>query len=217
MLKYWCFYGRIRMDINFGEVTMKAIVFATNNKNKLKELRSIFPNLNVLSLNELGYDKEIIEDGNSFEENAIIKARQVATDLGLVVVAEDSGLEVEALGGAPGIYSARYANKHGDDEANNQLLIKNLQGIENRKARYVCTLCVYHPSGEYKIVVGTCHGLIIDERRGNGGFGYDPYFYIPEFGKTFAEVPLAMKNTISHRSIAFKKLLEVCNEDLSFK
>lgn len=196
---------------------MKAIVFATNNKNKLRELRSIFPNLEILSLNELGYDKEIIEDGKSFEENAIIKAKQVATDLNMVVVAEDSGLEVEALGGAPGIYSARYAGNHGDDEANNDLLIKNLVGIENRKARYVCTLCVYNPSGEYRVIEGTCPGIIIDDRRGNGGFGYDPYFYIPEFGQTFAEVPLEKKNTISHRSKAFKKLLEVCNEDLSFK
>lgn len=196
---------------------MKAIVFATNNKNKLRELRSIFPNLEILSLNELGYDKEIVEDGKSFEENAIIKAKQVATDLNMVVVAEDSGLEVEALGGAPGIYSARYAGNHGDDEANNDLLIKNLVGIENRKARYVCTLCVYNPNGEYRVIEGTCPGVIIDDRRGNGGFGYDPYFYIPEFGKTFAEVPLEKKNTISHRSKAFKKLLEVCNEDLSFK
>lgn len=196
---------------------MSNIIFATNNKNKLRELRSIFPNVNILSLNELGYDKEIIEDGDSFEENALIKARQVSNDLNMIVVAEDSGLEVEALGGAPGIYSARYAGLEKDDEANNQLLLKNLIGIENRNARYVCALCVYHPNGEYKLLRGTCEGIIIDDRRGTGGFGYDPYFYVPSFEKTFAEVPLEKKNTISHRSKAFKKLLEVCNEDLSFK
>lgn len=196
---------------------MSNIIFATNNKNKLRELRSIFPNVNILSLNELGYDKDIIEDGNTFEENALIKARQVSLDLNMIVVAEDSGLEVDALGGAPGIYSARYAGLDKDDEANNQLLLKNLIGVENRNARYVCALCVYHPSGEYKIFKETCPGIIIDDRRGSGGFGYDPYFYIPEFGKTFAEVPLEKKNTISHRSKAFNKLRELCNEDLSFK
>ena len=196
---------------------MTTIIFATNNKNKLRELRSIFPNVSILSLNELGYEKEIIEDGETFEENALIKARQVSLDLNMTVVAEDSGLEVDALGGAPGIYSARYAGLDKDDEANNQLLLKNLVGVENRTARYVCAICVYHPDGEYKIFKETCSGIIIDQRRGSGGFGYDPYFYIPMFGKTFAEVPLEMKNTISHRSKAFNKLKEVCNEDLSFK
>jgi len=196
---------------------MTTIIFATNNKNKLRELRSIFPNVSILSLNELGYEKEIIEDGKTFEENALIKARQVSLDLNMTVVAEDSGLEVDALGGAPGIYSARYAGLDKDDEANNQLLLKNLVGVENRTARYVCAICVYHPDGEYKIFKETCSGIIIDQRRGSGGFGYDPYFYIPMFGKTFAEVPLEMKNTISHRSKAFNKLKEVCNEDLSFK
>jgi len=196
---------------------MTTIIFATNNKNKLRELRSIFPNVSILSLNELGYEKEIIEDGKTFEENALIKARQVSLDLNMTVVAEDSGLEVDALCGAPGIYSARYAGLDKDDEANNQLLLKNLVGVENRTARYVCAICVYHPDGEYKIFKETCSGIIIDQRRGSGGFGYDPYFYIPMFGKTFAEVPLEMKNTISHRSKAFNKLKEVCNEDLSFK
>ena len=149
---------------------MTTIIFATNNKNKLRELRSIFPNVSILSLNELGYEKEIIEDGKTFEENALIKARQVSLDLNMTVVAEDSGLEVDALGGAPGIYSARYAGLDKDDEANNQLLLKNLVGVENRTARYVCAICVYHPDGEYKIFKETCSGIIIDQRRGSGGF-----------------------------------------------
>lgn len=197
---------------------MKTIVIATNNLNKVREFKSVFtnPEIEFKSLKDLGYDKDIIEDGLTFEENAIIKARQIAKELNVIAISDDSGLEVEALNNAPGIYSARYAGGH-DDDANNALLIKNLQGKENRNARYVCAICVCHPNGEYKTVVGTCSGKIIDDPRGKNGFGYDPYFYIEEFGKTFAEVPLEQKNTISHRATALKKIMEVCNEDFSFK
>lgn len=197
---------------------MKTIVIATNNMNKVREFKSIFqnPNIEFKSLKDLGYTKEIIEDGLTFEENAIIKAKQVAIELNTIAISDDSGLEVEALNNAPGIYSARYAGGH-DDEANNALLIKNLQGIKNRNARYVCAICVCQPNGEYKTVVGTCSGSIIDEPKGKNGFGYDPYFYIEEFKKTFAEVPLEQKNTISHRAKALKKIMDICNEDFSFK
>ena len=197
---------------------MKTIVIATNNMNKVREFKSVFtnPEIEFKSLKDLGYDKDIIEDGLTFEENAIIKARQIATELNVIAISDDSGLEVEALNNAPGIYSARYAGGH-DDDANNALLIKNLQGKENRNARYVCAICVCHPNGEYKTVVGTCNGKIIDDPRGKNGFGYDPYFYIEEFGKTFAEVPLEQKNTISHRARALRMIMEVCNEDFSFK
>lgn len=197
---------------------MKTIVIATNNMNKVREFKSVFtnPDIEFKSLKDLGYDKDIIEDGLTFEENAIIKARQIALELNVIAISDDSGLEVEALNNAPGIYSARYAGGH-DDDANNALLIKNLQGVENRNARYVCAICVCHPNGEYKTVVGTCNGKIIDDPRGKNGFGYDPYFYIEDFGKTFAEVPLEQKNTISHRARALNKIMEVCNEDFSFK
>ncbi len=197
---------------------MKTIVIATNNLNKVREFKSLFPHSNIefKSLKDLGYTKEIIEDGSSFEENAIIKAKQVALDLGMVAISDDSGLEVEALNNAPGIYSARYAGSH-NDEDNNALLIKNMQGKTNRKARYVCAICVCQPTGEYKTVVGTCCGKIIDEPRGSNGFGYDPYFYIEDFKKTFAEVPLKQKNTISHRAKALRAIMDICNEDFSFK
>ena len=181
---------------------MKKIVFATNNINKVKEFKSLFKNkdLDFVTLKEINYDKEIIEDGNTFEENAFIKASQVSKDLKVIAISDDSGLEVMALNNAPGIYSARYAGGH-DDEANNNLLIKNLKGIENRDARYVCAICIYYPDGKYKIVKEYCYGKIIDDRRGTNGFGYDPYFYINKKKKTFAEVPLEKKNTISHRAL----------------
>lgn len=194
------------------------VIIATNNKNKVYEFKSLFDNnqIEFKTLHEMGYDKDIIEDGKTFEENAIIKARQVAKDLGCIAISDDSGLEVEALNNEPGIYSARYAGTHNDDD-NNKLLIKNLQGIENRKARYVCAICVYYPDGKYLITRGEVEGKIIDTPRGQNGFGYDPYFYIDEFKKTFAEVELSLKNTISHRARAIRKMKELVNEDFTYK
>ena len=194
------------------------VVIATNNKNKVFEFKSLFNSKNVefKTLKEIGYLKEIIEDGNSFEENALIKARTISNELNCVAISDDSGLEVEALNNAPGIYSARYAGTHNDDD-NNKLLIKNLSGIENRKARYVCAICIYYPDGKYLITKGTVNGLIIDEPRGMNGFGYDPYFYIEEFKQTFAEVELEKKNTISHRANAIRKMKELINEDFTYK
>lgn len=197
---------------------MKTIVIATNNKNKVKEFKSIFnnPNIEFKSLSEIGYTKDIVEDGLTFEENAIIKAKTIALELNVIAISDDSGLEVEALNNEPGIYSARYAKGH-DDKANNELLIKNLQGIDNRNARYVCAICVCHPNGEFKTIIKTCEGLIIDEARGENGFGYDPYFYIPMFNQTFAEVSLEKKNTISHRAKALRGIMEICDENFNFK
>ena len=163
---------------------------------------------------EIGNDEA--ETVPEAEENAEIKAMQVAKDLGVITISDDSGLEVEALNMAPGIYSARYAGTH-NDEDNNQLLLKNLKGIKKRKARYACAICVCMPNLEHKTVIEYCYGEIIDDRRGQNGFGYDPYFYIPEFKKTFAEVPLEKKNTISHRAKAIRRIKELLNEDFSFK
>ncbi len=187
---------------------MKTVVLATNNSGKLREFQKLLSGFNLLSLKDIGYAKEIVEDGKTFEENALIKAKTIALETKHIVIADDSGLEVEALNGAPGIYSARYANGH-DDEANNSLLLQNLQGIENRKARYVCAICVYYPNGTYQMVRDTCEGEIIEDRRGENGFGYDPYFYIPNLKKTFAEISLEEKNKISHRAKAIKKVLGV--------
>ena len=194
------------------------VVIATNNKNKVYEFKSLFnfKNVTFKTLKEIGYLKDIVEDGNTFEENALIKAKTISKEFNCIAISDDSGLEVEALNNAPGIYSARYAGTHNDDD-NNKLLIKNLKGIENRKARYVCAICVYYPDGKYLITKGIVNGLIIDEPKGQNGFGYDPYFYIEEFDKTFAEVSLEKKNTISHRANAIRKMKELINEDFTYK
>lgn len=197
---------------------MKMVVIATNNKNKVREFKSIL-NTNKIefkTLSEIGYDKDIVEDGKSFKENAIIKARTIALELNTIAISDDSGLECLGLNNEPGIYSARYAGNHNDDD-NNKLLIKNLQNVSDRRARYVCAICLYHPNGDYRVVEGVVDGEIIDTPRGENGFGYDPYFYIKEWDKTFAEVPLEVKNEISHRSKALKKMKDLINEDFSFK
>lgn len=197
---------------------MKTVVIASNNKNKIYEFNKILslPNVSFISMGEAGFCDDIVEDGNSFEENALIKARAVSQALGCVAISDDSGLEVEALNNEPGIYSARYAGGH-DDNANNALLIKNLQGIENRNARYVCAICICYPNGDYRITKAYCNGRIIDEPKGQNGFGYDPYFYVDEFNTTLASVTIEQKNTISHRAKAIKQILEVCDENLNFK
>lgn len=195
---------------------MKTVVIATNNKNKVYEFKSILDNDNIefKTLKEIGYDKEIEENGNSFKENAYIKAMSVARDLNVIAISDDSGLCVDALNGAPGIYSARYAGTHNDLD-NNLLLIKNLKNIKNRKAHYTCAICVAYPNGDYILEEDYVNGIIIDEPRGKNGFGYDPYFYIEEFKKTFAEVELEKKNEISHRSRALRKIKERLDENFN--
>ncbi|MDE7263980.1 MAG: XTP/dITP diphosphatase [Anaeroplasmataceae bacterium] len=193
---------------------MRTIVIATNNLGKLREFQDLFPQDKVIALADISYTKEIMEDGLTFEENAIQKAKQVALDIQMTVIADDSGLEVEALHGEPGIYSARYAGNH-DSKANNELLLKKLKGISNRKAQFVCVLCLYKPNGEYILSKGICKGEITEEAKGTNGFGYDPYFYVKEYGKTFAELPISVKNQISHRAIAMKKLREYMDEAIS--
>lgn len=194
---------------------MRKIVIATSNLGKLKEFQGLFPEDEVVCLQDIGYTKNIIENGTSFEENAILKAKQVSLDTGLIVIADDSGLEVEALGGAPGIYSARYAKDH-STESNNRLLIQNLKGVTNRKAQFVCTICMYAPNDKYILAKGVCSGLITEEARGTNGFGYDPYFYVPELEKTMAELSLEEKNQISHRAKAILSLKELMHEAFDF-
>ena len=195
---------------------MQTIIIATNNKNKVREIKSIFknPNIEFKTLSEMGYDKDIIEDGLSFKENAIIKAKAVSKEYNMIAISDDSGLEIEALNWEPGIYSARWAGTHNDDD-NNRLLVEKLKNIENRTARYTCAICVYYPNDEVLTVEDYCYGRIIDEPKGENGFGYDPYFFIDEFNATFAEVSLEKKNTISHRAKALRALKELLNEDFS--
>ena len=190
------------------------IVLASRNKKKKAELQTLLSkyieNIEILSLDDVGIYGEIEEDGTTFEENALIKAR-VAAESGYIGVGDDSGLEVDALGGAPGVYSARYAGEHGDDEANNSLLLKNLENETDRSARFVCCIACVFPEkyGFEPIVVrGHVEGEILRERQGNGGFGYDPLFFFPQFNKTLAEVTPEEKNSVSHRGNAIKAFAE---------
>ena len=188
------------------------IVLASRNKKKIAELQTLLgeyiEGIEILSLDDVGILGEIEENGNSFSENALIKAR-AAAESGYIGIGDDSGLEVDALGGAPGIYSARYAGGHGDDEANNQLLLKNLEDKTDRSARFVCALACVYPDGREDIcVIGKAEGEIISEYRGAGGFGYDPLFYFPPLEKTFGELSAEEKNRVSHRSDAIRKMAE---------
>lgn len=189
------------------------IVVASHNKKKIGELNALLckyiDGVELLSLDDVGIFDEIVEDGESFSENAFIKAR-VAARSGYIGVGDDSGLCVFALGGAPGIFSARYAGEHGDDEANNELLLKNLEDKPTRAAEFVCSLACVFPNGEHEdfCVIGKAAGEILAARRGERGFGYDPLFYYAPFGKTFAEMSADEKNEISHRGEAVRLLGE---------
>ena len=191
------------------------IVLASRNKHKISELQALLgkyiEGVEILSLDNVGIYGEIVEDGNTFSENAMIKARAAAKS-GYIGLGDDSGLEVDALCGAPGVYSARYAGEHGDDAANNALVLKNLEGVTDRSARFVCALACVFPTGEELCVLGTADGEMLSEYRGHGGFGYDPLFYFPPLGKTFGELSAEEKNKHSHRSNAIEKLAAALKE-----
>lgn len=184
------------------------IIIASNNKNKIREFKKIFEgsNIELKSLEEKGIDIDVEENGTTFEENALIKAKTIAKLTNMLAIADDSGLMCDGLNGEPGVYSARYAGPQHNDLDNNRLLLKNIKNVKNRKARYVCAICLCKPSGEHIITKASCEGEIIDEARGNNGFGYDPYFYIEKFKRTMAEITLDEKNTISHRAKALEEL-----------
>ena len=182
------------------------IVLASRNKHKIEEwqatLKKYIDGVEILSLDEVGIFEDIVEDGDTFEENALIKARAAAKS-GYIGVGEDSGLEVTALGGEPGVYSARYAGEHGNDAANNELLLSRLADKTDRSARFVCAIGCVFPDGE-EVFRGETEGMIIDEYRGAGGFGYDPLFLYEPMGKTFSEMSGEEKNSISHRGKAIE-------------
>ena len=184
------------------------IVFASGNKHKIEEfgviLKKYLPNVCVISMKEVGIFDDIVEDGLTFEENAMIKAKAVSK-YGYIGVADDSGITVDALDGAPGIYSARYAGEHGNDKKNNQKLLADMQGIENRGGAFVCAIACAFPenmANEDFCVRGECRGIVLHEEKGIGGFGYDPLFFVEEYGKTFGELSAEEKNKISHRAVA---------------
>jgi XTP/dITP diphosphohydrolase len=191
------------------------LLVATTNPGKLAEVRACLSRLplRVISLTDLANAPQVIEDGKTFEENALKKARTVAEYSGLLTLADDSGLEVDALGGAPGIYSARYAGLDADDHHNNQKLLSELAGLpgEQRSARFVCALALCAPQSrgiKDWVVRETCAGRIAFEQKGENGFGYDPLFFYPPFGKTFGEVEPEIKTTVSHRGKALRELVE---------
>ena len=187
----------------------RTIVIATRNKGKLREFRSILADGydEILSLADFDEVPEIRETGLSFRENAFIKAKTTSDFLGMDAIGDDSGLVVDALGGAPGIYSARYAGEGSSDNENNEKLLYELKGEKNRNARFVCCIALVLAGGAQEFFEGECLGQIIREKRGQGGFGYDPVFYVSQYGKTMAELGPDIKNRISHRAAASEKLL----------
>lgn len=189
---------------------MKEILIATKNKGKAKDFESIFGPLGytVKTLHDVAEHMDVEETGSTFEENAILKAEALAKELQTFVIADDSGLEVDALNGEPGIYSARYAGEAKDDNANMDKLIANLEGIEgaDRSARFVCAIAVAAPGKETVTYRGTCEGEIAKERKGEYGFGYDPIFWLPNREKMMAELTPEQKAEISHRGQAIQKL-----------
>lgn len=193
---------------------MIKIVLATNNSHKVSEFRSAFAQMGVeaelLTVKETGFQGEIIEDADSFDGNALIKARALCEYSGLVAIADDSGLAVDALDGAPGVYSARFAGEGATDEQNNEKLLAILKSMPeaSRDAKFVCSICVCRPDGGILYAHGESKGIIIDEYKGDGRFGYDPIFYYPPMNKTFAEMTKEEKNQISHRGRAIKELLK---------
>ena len=186
------------------------IVLASRNPHKIKELQTLLSqyikDIEILSLDDVGILDDIEENGSTYLENALIKARVAATS-GYIGMGDDSGLSVRALGGAPGVYSARYAGGHGDYAANNAFLLRNLEGESDRFAEFVCTIACVFPDGREPICVeGRTQGVILEGERGSEGFGYDPLFYYEPFGKTYAELTYDEKNSISHRFKAIEKL-----------
>ncbi len=193
---------------------MIKIVLATNNSHKVSEFRSAFEQMGVdfelLTIKDTDFKGEIIEDADTFDGNALIKAKALCEHTGLIAIADDSGLSVDALDGAPGVYSARFAGDNATDEQNNEKLLSILKSMPDasRDAKFVCSICVCRPDGGVLYAHGESKGIIIDEYKGDGRFGYDPIFYYPPMGKTFAEMTKEEKNQISHRGKAIKELLK---------
>ncbi|MGG3915708.1 XTP/dITP diphosphatase [Rossellomorea vietnamensis] len=188
----------------------KRVIIATKNRGKAKEFQHMFApyGYEVQTLLDLPHIEDVEETGVTFEENAILKAETVAGELGALVIADDSGLAIDALEGRPGVYSARYAGEKKSDEANMAKVLGELESVEesDRTARFHCVLAIAGPDMETKTVTGSCEGMILREKRGTNGFGYDPIFFVPSLGKTMAELTQNEKSQISHRGHALEKL-----------
>ena len=197
----------------------KRIVFATGNKDKMKEIRMIMEDLNlpILSMKEAGVKKEIIEDGTTFQENALIKAKAIAELLpDDIVMADESGLEIDYLNKEPGIYSARYMGEHTSYDIKNNHILERLKGVpkEQRTARFVCAVAAVFPGGKSIVVNGTMEGRIADHIAGENGFGYDPIFWLDDYGCTSAEISPEEKNSLSHRGKALRAVRQQIMEQI---
>lgn len=187
------------------------LAIATNNQHKLQEIRAILGDSfeELLSLKDLGIDVDVEETGKTLEENALIKARAILALSGIATLADDTGLMVDSLRGAPGVYSARYAGEEHDDAKNRALLLKNLNGIKDRSAHFATVIALCYPDGKTLTASGRVNGEILLSERGTEGFGYDSLFFSTELGKTFAEASQAEKNSVSHRGRALRAMLEL--------
>ncbi len=195
------------------------VILATYNKGKIKEFKEIFNskniNVEILTLQDVKFDRKIVEDGETFLDNARKKASFLFNIYHIPVIADDSGLIVEALGGEPGVFSARYAGEGSSDKANNDKLIDRVKNLKDRKAFFQAVIVFVNKNGDFFEVEDRCYGEIIDIPRGDKGFGYDPIFYLPQYGETMAEIDITLKNKISHRGKALEKLIKVIMENLN--
>jgi XTP/dITP diphosphohydrolase len=193
------------------------VVLATRNQGKVEEFRRLVTGFPVLlkGIEEFPAPK-VEEDGETFEENALKKASQTSRAIGLPVMADDSGLEVTALGGQPGVRSARFAGDKASDQDNNAKLLDLMKGQGDRRGRFVCVIAVARPNGQWRVFRGTCEGIILEKPLGAQGFGYDPVFYHPPSGKTFAQMSTKEKNRVSHRGAAMSQLKEAFGEVLAW-
>jgi XTP/dITP diphosphohydrolase len=194
---------------------MKAVL-ASNNPGKLRELNTILSalGLEVIFQREAGLNLDVEETGTTFEENSLLKAQAACQASGMIAIADDSGLEVDALNGAPGVYSARYGTPDLDDQGRTALLLKNMEGKEERACRFVSVVTCCFPDGRVLVARGTCEGQVAEAPQGENGFGYDPIFYVPELEKTFAQLSDEEKNARSHRGRALQKLAELLKEQI---
>ena len=185
------------------------LVVASGNAHKLREIAEIFTDFEVVSQKEMGFDGDVEETGVTFAENALIKARAACQALGVMALADDSGLCVDALNGAPGVYSARYCGYHGSDAENRAVLLKNMQGVENRSAHFTSAIALVYPDGRELTAEGCTYGRILEAEQGDGGFGYDCLFFSDDLQKTFGEASAEEKNGVSHRFRALQAMLKI--------
>ena len=186
----------------------RRLVVATGNAHKLREIAEIFTDFEVVSQKQMGFTDEVEETGTTFAENALIKARAAANALGCIALADDSGICVDALGGAPGVYSARYAGEHGSDKANRDLLLKNMENVTDRTAYFISAIALVYPDGRELLAEGKTYGKVLYEEQGDGGFGYDCIFESDDLQKSFGLATAEEKNAVSHRARAVRKLAE---------